>query len=125
MKDDLLGGRLHHLETRCRFHRCDGILTGVQMLSLLMEPDFTIRIGKKLAKINGSGCIGCLSVTGIGHMEAGSLDGGTSNTILFVNGEFRGFAVLENDFFLIPCIERNRLYPICILIRKEVGGWYR
>ena len=53
-----------------------------------------------------------------------SLHGGTSNAILLVDGEFRAFAVLENKLLFIPCIQRDRLYPICVFIGEDVGGRY-
>ena len=124
MENDLLSCGLYHLEPRSRLYLSDGVFAGIQPLSLLVEPDLAVRIRQELAKINGGRCVSGLAIAGIGYMESRSLHGGTSNAILLVDGEFRAFAVFEYKFFVIPCIQRDRLYPICILVRQEVGGRY-
>ena len=124
MENDLLSCGLYHLEPRSRLYLSDGVFAGIQPLSLLVESDLAVRIRQELAKINGGRCVSGLAIAGIGYMESRSLHGGTSNAILLVDGEFRAFAVFEYKFFVIPCIQRDRLYPICILVRQEVGGRY-
>ena len=124
MENDLLSCGLYHLEPRSRLYLSDGVFAGIQPLSLLVKSDLAVRIRQELAKINGGRCVSGLTIAGIGYMESRSLHGGTGNAILLVDGEFRAFAVLENKLLFIPCIQRDRLDPICVLIGEEVGGRY-
>lgn len=53
VEDDLLRGRLLHLEAGRRLHLRDGKLAGVEALALLMELDLTISVGEDLTEVEG------------------------------------------------------------------------
>ena len=122
MEDDLLDGGLLHLEARGRLHFFDGKLTGIQALPLLMETDLTVCIGGDHPEVEGFRRVGGLTGGDVGHMKTSTFHGSTSHGIHLVDGQLRGFTVLEDQLFLVPCIERDSLLPICILIRQIIGG---
>ena len=122
MEDDLLNGGLLHLEARGRLHFFDSELARIQTLALLMESDLASGIGGDHPEVEGLRRVGGLACGGVGHMKISTFHGSTSHRIHLVDGQLRGFAVLEDQLFLISCIERDCLLPICVFVRQIIGG---
>ena len=122
MEDDLLGGGFLHLESRGGPHLGDGVLSGIEPLALLVEPDLALGIGQDLTKVDGAGGLRRLTIAGVSHMKKRPLDGSAGNTVFLVDGQLRGLPIFEGQRLFFPCIEGNRLLPIGILVRQIVRG---
>ena len=119
--DDLLRGRLLHLEAGSGGHLCDRVLTGVHLFPLLMELDLPIGVREDIAEVDGAGGVGGFPIAGIGHMELGPLNGSARHAVLLEDGQLRGLVVFEHDGFLVARVQTDRLLPVGVLAGEVVG----
>ena len=120
VENDLLRGRLLHLETGSRLHFGCGVLTGIEALALIMDKDLTVGIGIQITKVNGGGCFGRFAVAGISHMELCALHRSASHAVLLIDGQLRHLVVLEYQFLFIACIQTDGLDSVRIVIGQII-----
>ena len=125
VEDDLLGGGFLHLETGSGFHFRHGVLTGIEPLALLMEPDLTLGVCEDISVINRGRGLGGFAAAGVGDVELGSLDGRASHAVLLVDGELWHFPILESDIHLVTGVQADGLLPVGVFAGQVVRSGNR
>ena len=120
MEDDLLCGGLLHLEPGCRLDLRNGVLARVQAFALLMELNLTILISEDLAIVDGLRSVRSFASGCVRNMKTRPLDGSAGNGVFLIDGQFRRFAVFEDQLLLITGIQADYLLAVSVLIRQVV-----
>ncbi len=87
-----------------------------------MQLDLAVGVSSDFPKVHGAGGLRRLAVAGIGDVEFRALDGSARHAVLLIDGQFRGFTVPKRQCFFISCVQRDRLHPVGVPVREEVGG---
>ena len=125
VEDDLLGGGFLHLETGSWFHLRHSVLTGIEPLALLMEPDLTLDICEDISVIDGGRGLGGFAAAGVGDVELGSLDRRASHAVLLVDGELGHFPIPKSDIHLVTGVQTDGLLPVGVFAGQVVRGGNR
>ena len=120
--DDLLRGRLLHLETGGGLYLRHGVLARIELLALFVELDLSTGVREEVPEVHGGRGIGGFSVAGVGHMEFRPLDRSARNRIFLENSQLRGLVVAEHQRLFIAGIQTDRLYPVFVLVGQVIGG---